>query len=41
MRKNQFHLIGYLDGQGIFYQSYATGFTTRFTDPVMVTLDQK
>jgi len=41
MGKNQFHLIGYLDVQGVFYQGYATGFTIRFADPVMVTLDQK
>ena len=39
MRKNQFHLIGYLDVQGVFYQGYATGLKIRFADPVMVTLD--
>jgi hypothetical protein len=41
MGKDQFHLIGYLDIQGIFDQGYATGLAIRFADPVMVALDQK
>jgi hypothetical protein len=41
MGKDQFHMIGYLDIQGIFDQGYATGLAIRFADPVMVALDQK
>ena len=39
MGKDQFHLIGYLGIQGIFYQSYAAGFAIRFADPFMVALN--